>query len=76
MIAEKAKLTNFTIQAIFGEIMTKINAVPQNIEELTDQKKYLAEIPIEIGRQQKAIERCMRVYDICDEFQFEFSNSE
>jgi hypothetical protein len=36
MIAEKAKLTNFTIQAIFGEILTKINAVPTNIEELTD----------------------------------------
>ena len=48
--------------------MTKINAVPRNIEELTDQKKYLSEIPIEIERQKKAIDRCMGVYDICDEF--------
>jgi hypothetical protein len=53
---------------MFGEIKTKINAMPTNIEELTDQKKYLAEIPIEIAKQQQAIERCMRVYDICDEY--------
>jgi dynein heavy chain len=50
LIAQKAKDTNFKITNEFAEIIETITREPTTIEELTDTKKYINEIGIEIEK--------------------------
>jgi len=43
---------------------------------LTDTKKFITEIPTKIEALKNDIKNCMEVYDILDEFNFEFSSSD
>ena len=60
----------------FDEINERIRRPPKNIEELTDTKKYIADIPATIEKLKKEINDCMGVYKILDEFNFEFNSSD
>jgi dynein heavy chain len=58
----------------FDEINEKIRKPPKNIEELTDIKKYISEIPIQIEKLKTDINSCMDIYHILNDFNFEFSS--
>lgn len=60
----------------FDEINEKIRRPPKNIEELTETKKYIAEIPATIENLKKEINESMDIYSILDEFNYEFSSSD
>lgn len=67
---------NYTLSTKFDEINERIRRPPKNIEELTDTKKYIAEIPVTIEKLRQEINACMEIYNILDEFNFEFSSSD
>lgn len=64
------------MQAKFGEITNKINSVPKTIDELTDTKKYISEIGVQIEKLKREIDEVMRVYGILDEFNVELTGLE
>jgi dynein heavy chain len=76
LIAQKAKEMNYTLSTKFDEINERIRRPPKNIEDLTETKKYIAEIPIVIEKLKQDINYCMDIYTILDEFNYEFSNSD
>lgn len=67
---------NYTLTTKFDEINERIRRPPKNIEELTETKKYIAEIPITIEKLKQDINVCMDIYTILDEFGYEFTNSD
>ena len=60
----------------FEEMEAKIRKTPQTIEELTDIKDFMAALPIEIQKDKVEISDCMEIYDLLEDFQHEFGNSE
>jgi hypothetical protein len=66
LIAQKAKETNYALSTKFDEINERIRRPPKNIEDLTETRKYISEIPVEIEKLKKAIGECMDVYTILD----------
>ena len=64
------------ISAKFAEITAKINSTPKNIDELTDTKKFISEIGVQVEKLKKEIDECMKVYSILDEFNVELTGLE
>ena len=60
----------------FDEINERIRRPPKNIEELTETKRYISEIPATIEKLKTEINNCMDIYTILDEFNYEFSSSD
>jgi chromosome segregation ATPase len=75
-VATKAKQQNYLIAKSFDEINERIQRPPTTIEELTETRKQINEIGITIEKHRKEIASCMRTYDICGEFNHEFTNVE
>lgn len=73
LIAQRAKEMNYELSTKFGEINERIRRPPKNIEDLTDTRRYIQEIPSTIEKLRGEIDACMGIYDILDEFNFEFS---
>jgi hypothetical protein len=46
LISQRARDMNYQLQMKFDEINEKIRRPPKNIEELTEIKKYISEIPL------------------------------
>lgn len=46
LIAQKARDNNYSLTARFGEIGEKIQKPPKTIDEMTDTKKYIADVGI------------------------------
>ena len=76
LIAQKAKELNYSLSTKFDEINERIRRPPKNIEDLTDTKKYIAEIPVTIEKLKQEINNCMEIYNILDEFNYEFTGSD
>jgi len=76
LIQQKAKDETHKISAKFGEITSKINSVPKNIDELTETKKFISEIGVQIEKLKREIDECMKVYGILDEFNVELTGLE
>jgi len=76
LIAQKAKEQNYKLSTKFDEINERIRRPPKNIEELTETKKYIAEIPITIAKLREEINQCMDIYYILDDFNFEFAGTD
>jgi dynein heavy chain len=74
LIAQRAKEMNYELSTKFGEINEKIRKPPKNIEELTETRRFIQEIPSTIEKLRGEIDACMGVYEILDEFNFEFSS--
>jgi len=55
LIAQKAKELNYNLSTKFDEINERIRRVPKNIEELTETKKYISEIPVVIAKLKEEI---------------------
>lgn len=55
LIAQKGKELNYTLSTKFDEINERIRRVPKNIEELTETKKYISEIPVVIAKLKEEI---------------------
>ena len=68
LIATRAKEQTYMLIKSFEEINERIRRPPKNIEELTDTKKYITEIPIKIEKLKNEIGGCIEIYDIIDEF--------
>ena len=51
-------------------------ATPKNIDELTETKKFISEIGINIVKLKNEIDECMKIYEILQEFNVELSGSE
>ena len=49
---------------------------PKNIDELTDTKKFISEVGLQIEKLKRDIDDCMSVYGILDEFNVELSGSD
>lgn len=67
---------NYQLATKFDEINERIRRPPKNIEELTDTKKYIAEIPITIEKLKQEIAQCMEIYTILDDFNYEFTSAD
>lgn len=76
LIAQKAKDMNYNLSTKFDEINERIRRPPKNIEELTETKKYISEIPVTISKLKEDIKGCMEIYGILDNFNFEFSSGD
>lgn len=76
LIAQKAKELNYNLSTKFDEINERIRRVPKNIEELTETKKYISEIPITIAKLKEEIAQCMEIYSILDDFNQELSGGD
>ena len=76
LIAQKAKDMNYQLSTKFDEINERIRRPPKNIEELTETKKYISEIPVTIAKLKDEIKSCMDMYGILDDFNFEFSSGD
>eukprot|EP00349_Pseudokeronopsis_sp_Brazil_P012276 CAMPEP_0202976174 /NCGR_PEP_ID=MMETSP1396-20130829/75150_1 /ASSEMBLY_ACC=CAM_ASM_000872 /TAXON_ID= /ORGANISM="Pseudokeronopsis sp., Strain Brazil" /LENGTH=102 /DNA_ID=CAMNT_0049713019 /DNA_START=30 /DNA_END=335 /DNA_ORIENTATION=+ len=76
LIASKAKETNYNLTVKFDEIGERIRRPPKNIEDLTDTKKFIADIPLTIEKLKNDINSCMDIYNILDEFNHEFTSSD
>jgi dynein heavy chain len=50
LIAQKAKEMNYSLSTKFDEINERIRRPPKNIEDLTETRKYISEIPITIEK--------------------------
>jgi len=48
--------------------MTRINTEPESIDDMTETKKYMNDLAIEIEKQSRAIKEGMEVYAICDSY--------
>jgi len=70
LIAKQAKLTSNKIMAEFDTKDLKIIAVPNNIEELSEIKAYMAQVPQEIEKLGFEIKKCTDIYDMLNEFQY------
>jgi dynein heavy chain len=55
LIGQKAKELNYNLSTKFDEINERIRRVPKNIEELTETKKYISEIPVVIAKLKEEI---------------------
>lgn len=73
LIAQKGKELNYTLSTKFDEINERIRRVPKNIEELTETKKYISEIPVVIAKLKEEISQCMDIYNILDDENQELS---
>jgi hypothetical protein len=67
---------NYSLATKFDEINERIRRPPKNIEELTDTRKYITEIPITIEKLKQEINGCMEIYGILDGFNYEFTSSD
>ena len=67
---------NYSLSTKFDEINEHIRRPPKNIEELTDTKKYIQEIPVTIEKLKTEINNCMGIYSILEEFNFEFTSAD
>jgi len=76
LIAQKAKEMNYSLSTKFDEINERIRRPPKNIEDLTETRKYISEIPIVIEKLKQEISQSMDIYSILDEFNYEFSSSD
>lgn len=76
LIARRATEANYAISNAFDAINERIQTPPKNIEELTETKKYIADVGITIEKLKAEIDQCMRTYDICGEFHYEFTSGE
>lgn len=76
LIAQKAKEQNYKLATKFDEINERIRRVPKNIEDLTETKKYISEIPATIAKLREEINQCMDVYGILDDFNFEITGAD
>lgn len=76
LIQQKGKDETHKISAKFQEITAKINSMPKNIDELTDTKKFISEIGVQIEKLKREIDDCMKVYGILDEFNVELTGLE
>lgn len=76
LIAQKAKELNYNLSTKFDEINERIRRVPKNIEELTETKKYISEIPVVIAKLKEEIGQCMDIYNILDDFNQELSGGD
>jgi len=76
LIATRAREKNNELSLKFEEMESKIRKTPQNIEELTSIKEYMAALPIEIQKEKNEIKDCMEIYDLLEDYQHEFSMNE
>jgi len=72
-IANRARDMNSELSLHFEEMESKIRKVPSTIEELTDIKDYMAALPIEIQKNKVEIQDCMGIYDMLEDYQYDFS---
>ena len=50
--------------------------MPSNIEELSDIRTYMAQVPMEIDKLQIEIKKCTDIYDMLNEFQYSFAEED
>jgi hypothetical protein len=46
----------------------QIMAVPTNIEELSQIRQYMAQVPVDIEKKQADIRKCTDIYDMLNDF--------
>ena len=68
-------MANSTIEA-FYKINDKINSTPQDIEELSAVKDFMASVPNEVEKLDGQIKLGMQVYKILEEFKYRFVDEE
>jgi hypothetical protein len=76
LIAQKALEKNYEMRTQFDQIIDRIQQPPEGIDDLTETKKYISEIGPQLQKLQIDIDGCMRMYDIANEFNHEFSSTE
>jgi len=76
LIAQRAIEKNYEISTKFDEINEIIQKPPKCIEDVHATAEYVKKIGIEIEKRKIEIDECMRTYDICSEFNHEFTGGE
>lgn len=76
LISQRAVEKNYEISTKFDEINEMIQKPPKSIEDVHNTAEYIKKIGIEIEKRKIEIDECMRTYDICSEFNHEFTGGE
>lgn len=76
LIAKQARLNANKIMLEFDNKDLKIIAVPLNIEELSEIKTYMSQVPNEIEKLGVEIKKCTDIYDMLNEFQYAFPDED
>ena len=76
LIAKQARLNANKIMLEFDNKDLKIIAVPLNIEELSEIKTYMSQVPNEIEKLGMEIKKCTDIYDMLNEFQYSFPDED
>jgi len=71
-IARRARERTQKLMTTFKQMERKILTQPENIEDLTNLKEYLAQIPLELEKIKVDINGCVDVYGILEGFNFRF----
>ncbi|KAL4427402.1 hypothetical protein ABPG74_009674 [Tetrahymena malaccensis] len=73
MIAKKARMQTQAITNTFIQIQKRIKEIPQNIEELTELKEYMLNVPMELEKVKIEMNKCFDIYSTLDGFGYRFS---
>jgi dynein heavy chain len=76
LIAKQAKVSANKISLEFDNKDLKIIAVPSNIEELSDIRTYMSQVPMEIEKLNLEIKKTTDIYDMLNEFQYSFAEED
>jgi len=76
LIAQRARDKNSELSLRFEDMEAKIRKTPSSIEELTEIKEYMAALPAEVAKEKVEIAECVDIYNLLEDFQFEFPMAE
>lgn len=76
LIAQRARDKNNELSLRFEDKEAQVRKTPATIEELTEIKEKMAAMPIEIAKDKVEIGECLDIYNMLEDFQFEFPVSE
>jgi archaellum component FlaC len=68
---------NYKLSTEFDKINERMRKIPKNIEEVTETKKYISEIPIQVEKLKNEIQDCTYIYEVLEEYGYDqFSSSD
>lgn len=76
LIAKRAKQSNAELTKEFIEMHETIEKTPEDIEEMTKIKEFMARVPTDIEKLKIDITLCMEIYDVLNEFNYQFKDNE
>ena len=76
MIAKRARLTTQKVFQDFLSMQNKLREPTRNIEQLTELKSFMQNLPLDIEKQKIEMNKCFDIYRILEDFNFRFNKED